>query len=302
MSPIQHNPIVWQLGLLGALAVSLSACDHNKTNGNGQTDPALPKVSYEELAAKYNARIEPITTYRVSSVVEIRWVDEDGKKHFEQGEGLLVIRRPSEMALTIGKLGNPHFWLGSDAERYWLFDLGDKPRLAYVGKQASIANVKRRVLPLPIRPDQLIGLIGLRPMPETHAATVEVDSKLYRVTLPPDQALGKLQPRIWVDAQHRPHRIQLLDAKQRVLVDAKLGSFARMRRANQPPGAWPWMPQRVELSLGDGDATVTLFIRKPTDGAGKIKDVQFDFDRLRRAHKIEDANVIDLDRDPPARR
>ncbi len=271
-------------------------CEPVKTRGDGA--PTLGRMTYEQVRAAYNDRIAPIDTLWVRSVVEIRWTDEEGDRHFEQGDGPLIVRRPSELALAIGKLGNTRFWLGCDAKRYWLFDLED-PRTAYVGEQDNIARAAQQVLPLPIRPDQLIGLIGLQPLPDAAGATVEAQTEHYRVTLPASPALGGLEARMKIDTDFKPVHIALLDAQRRTIVDATLESFTRMRLEGRPPGAWPWMPQRVHVVLGQGEAQITLFMRDPAEGGDKVRDVQFDFERLVKAHQIAPDRVIDVDQ-PPA--
>lgn len=280
-----------QSGLALLVVAGLCGCQKAKDR-KGATDVPLPPMTYAQIAESYNARVERVQTLWVRSVVEIRWKDKDGKKHFEQGDGPLIIRKPSELALAIGKLGNTRFWLGCDADRYWLFDL-HKPRKAYVGKQSNVANAARQVLPLPIRPDQMIGLIGLRSLPDTDQAQVEIDGGRYRLTLPPDQALGGMQPVLWLDAQIRPVRIQLRDGRPSVIVDAELSKYSRMKLSDAAPGAWPSLATRVHMVLGDGQATVTLFMRNPIDGTSKIKDAQFNFEKLVKLLKVEQVEDVD---------
>lgn len=282
------------LALLSLVALVNIGCEP-ATNVQPDPPPA-PPLSYDQLRSTHNARIADVDRLWARSVVEVRWTDDEGRGHFEQGDGPLIVRKPDELALAIGKLGNTRFWLGCDGERYWLFDVGDKQRLAYVGRQDNIANARRSVLPLPIQPTRLIGLLDITPLPDTDDALVTRDGDDHLIVLPPDDDLAGLLRKIRMDAKGRITEIELMDGRGRTVLLAELSRFQRMPLEGRPPGAHPWLAGRIHIIVPRADASVTLFIHDPSEGAGRIKDKQFDFDALTRALKID--RVVDVDRAP----
>jgi hypothetical protein len=286
---------------LCALCGAIAGCQTTETT-DGDGPPLDPPRPYAELAADYNQRIALIERIWSRSVVEVEWIDREGKKQLEQGEGPLIVRKPGEMALAIGKLGVTRFWLGCDDERYWFFDLAEDRRTAYVGRQDRIATERSESLPLPIRPDRLIRLAGITPLPrydDASAVRVERTPTGHRITLPADKALGGLVMRTTVDDACRATRIELLMPDGRLLIDAALSAFARMEITGQPPGAWPEIARRIRVALPYHRAEVSLFIEKLTDDPTRVKDVQFDFDKLTAALRVD--RTVDIDTDPRAR-
>lgn len=268
--------------------------------GCGPTDvePDQPTVTYAELAAAHNAAVDRLEQLWVRTVLEARWVDEQGDKHFEQGDGPLIVRKPHELALAIGKLGNTRYWLGADADRYWLFDLSGERRTAYIGRIDRIGNPAkadpdRRALPLPIQPNRLIGLLDITAWPDDVRPEVTATEIGHVFTLPAEAALGGLGRQIEVGPDARARRIALLDADDRVVLEAVLSDPGPVELADAPPGAWPRLAERIEIRLPRSDAKLKLVMRSPTGGADKVRDVQFDFEKLARLHRIE--RVVDLD-------
>src|SRR5690606_7570193 len=93
-----------------------------------QNQASLP--TYSELIDRYNARLEGLGRVWASTDVEMRWRDAKGKERFEKGDGKFLYVRtdadaatPDNVAVTVEKLGKTLLWAGSDADRFWLFDL-----------------------------------------------------------------------------------------------------------------------------------------------------------------------------------
>lgn len=278
--------------LLGAL---LCACESTPTT-SGDAQPLDPPQPYAELATAYNRRVAPIRRVWSRAVVEIEWTDGDGKKHLEQGEGPMIVRKPGELALAIGKLGVTRFWLGCGQDRYWFFDLADDKRVAYVGKQDRAVLSRTRALPIPMRPDRLIRLAGITALPvfdDPSVVHVERTAEGHRITLPADRELGGLRTQVNIDGQSRATRVRLMTARGELLVDASLARFEPMRIEGQPPGAWPDVARRIEVMLPRHQAKIDLFIEQLTDSEDKVKDVQFDFDRLTKALKVDAIEDVD---------
>jgi hypothetical protein len=280
------------------LAMSIFGCESTPTDD--EQAPPKPALSYAELQAGHAARVAPIDQLWARGELVIRWTDDKGERRMEQGEGPLIVRRPSELAFAVGKFGKTRFWLGCDKDRYWLFDLADDKRVAYVGLQKNIAHAQRQVLPLPIQPDRLLILLDVLPLPDPgdvgEQTIVVRDDDDHLVVLPPDPQLHGLIRKLRIDGQFRVTEIDLMNQRgQRVLL-AKLGAFDPMTLDNRPEAEYPDVAEGIHVTLGDHRDATTIVIRPlaARQGTSKVKDRQFDFDALVKALKIDE--VVDVDR------
>ncbi len=259
-----------------------------------QPPPRMPTC--QEIATKYNNNLARLDRLWARVVVELHWRDDKGKKHFEQGDGNLMILMPDRVALSIGKLGNTIMWAGSDGQRYWLFDLQDEPVL-YVGQNtaADSANATRK-LAIPIRPTELTRLLAITPLDKPSlSCTVAWDKGDFQINGLPSQM-------VWVEPKrYLPTRVDLLDQTGHASVTSRLSRWEPMTIQGLPPGAFPWIATRAEVELPGQDGTMTLFLSAPTDGrqSNRIKEKAFSLDHLIRVFKP--TRVVDLDaQDSPA--
>ena len=259
------------------------------------TPPALQPPSqmpsYRELVARYNARIAPIERFWSRAVVELQWKDEKGT-HYEQGDGNLIIILPDLVALSLGKLGHTGMWAGCDKLRYWLFDLRKDPELL-IGTHRRLGQTESHRWPLPVVPLQLPGLLGLSPIQPVAAGVqpaVEWDNGTF-VIEPPGQ-----NQRLRIDPETgRPAEIELLSNTGESQVSCRISRWRRMMITEMPPGAFPWVGTRLEVSLSNQEGTMTLFLADVSDGRSedRIKERAFDVQHLVKAFKP--IRVIDLD-------
>ena len=274
------------------LCAFLIACQPAK---DAAAPPSAPVLSTSEIREGYNRRVEKIERLWARPIVEIRWVDAEGKSHFEQGDGPLIVRKPHDLALAIGKAGNVFMWLGRNAERYWLFELRppkDQPTTAYVGRIDELDRIDPRKLPLPVRPDQLIELLGITELPDG----IEV-----AITEPPNAGYAVLGPvpgsgarTYWsLDEKLRPTRVGFIDpASGEVIAEAELSNYKPLPITGAPPGAWPDIATTVEIKVPASRANLKLILSDFTDDPAKIKDAQFDFERLVAANKPQQVREI----------
>lgn len=271
----------------------ISGCEQQKDTRPDAGDVVLP--SYAQIAAAHNARVKPIKQFRSRAVVEFEWIDADGDKQFEQGDGPLRYRTPDQLALTISKADVDLYWLGCDANRYWLFDLHAKPRTGWVGSHAKASNQQRTNAPLPIRPDQIVGLLGFGPLDEKAKATVSAHTDGYLIRYPPDPARDEQVVELVLKPQYGVQSVRITDKRDQVVLTAALSQFNRMEIEGLPPGAWPWVAEKVHIELPREKTKVDLFSRDPWDGGDSVKDIHFDYARLVKALKVDPANIEDLD-------
>ena len=150
--------------LLLAACAALTACKSPTPIVPDQLGPAPIETAavpdYGDLVRAYNANAGAVDRVYVTTDVEMRWREDNGKARRESGDGRLIFRRPLDTALTVEVLGDVKVWAGSDDRAFWMFDLFDT-KTAYHG---DYSRPIRRRLPLPIQPEVMPYLLGLMPL------------------------------------------------------------------------------------------------------------------------------------------
>lgn len=280
---------------LFALLASLTGCPPAGSGPKLNRPEVLP--SYREVVRGYNANAGRIPRLWARAVAEVQW-EQNGKRRFEQGDGILAVITPDRSAFSLGKLGNPLFWAGTNEERYWLLDLRDA-RIAYVGRRRNPpAPPENGKLPVPIYPPDLIRVLGIGSIPEpadeaADAATTRTPPTVGwengLVIEPPGTSTRYiLDPRTFL-----PSRIELVDAQGEPRLIAHLNSFEPVKLSGLPPGGLPRLATRIEILLPETAGKMTLFLSDASDGPGKIDDAAFDLEKVKRTFRPR--TVEDLD-------
>jgi len=140
-------------------------------------------------------------------------------------------------------------------------------------------------LPLPIRPDALIDLLGITTIANNPSLQPVADSSGVTFIVSDPELEDGPRGYIRLDANTaRPQHVTLTDAYGMILLHAELDQYD-----GAAPGSWPKLPTRIVVTSEQYDAELTLFLSSLTDGKarGKVKDAQFDFDTLKNALKPE---------------
>ena len=303
-------------GLAGLFLASCAAPDAVDDEPAAPAEP-LPAMSYREAATGYNRHVAGLERLWARSVVEVRWVEDDGDRRSEQGEGHFVFVPPRRVALSVGKLGKIVLWAGSNDERYWLIDnQGDG--IAYVGKHPRVEVVgpsgeAEMRGPLPFKPDDVPFLLGLRPLPleeddaegSTEAATgkavARADNRAYLVTPPGGRVRLHLEPERML-----PIRVDLFDASGNLAARSELSKHQQMDQVGTPVAAWPTVATEALLRSAASDRPghaaseqhLRLILSGLTADSRKIKDQAFDFDTLLRVYEPAEVTLLD----PPTQR
>jgi hypothetical protein len=253
----------------------------------GQTHPvAMETPSYADLARRHNERLDRLPRLVSRGVIEMDW-REDGRRRFEQGDIDLHIELPRRTSMRISKLGNTYFWLGSDDERWWLFDVAGDERVLYTGRHHSTALETGVMI---VRPLVMLDLVGLSRLSEDEllAPPVVYDAGLDAWVVESPGRGGWM--RIFFDRSTTlPRRIESMTE----VGDVAYYSDIHMRRyISVPVAAAPPFPRIAGLvdiyavSSPDGDFSggrVKLSLESPTGRSeGEPFDRVFDVERLRR--------------------
>ncbi len=268
--------------VLAACALAIGGCAANK---NANIDRPDPPPSYVQAAVAYNHRVSHFITFWAP--VTVHYITRrDGKRETGKAEGHIQVVRPSKLALSVGKFGEVYFYLGSNDDEYWWFDMANADdKWALFGRHdaATPATVER--FGLPIRPLDLMGVLGVLTLPETGGATSwSKDGRWLVVTVPGEYGSTRLtlDPRTFI-----PAGIELLDSGGATVVTAQLEESLNVLGA--PVGTTT--PMRYIIGIPALQAEIRITLRDAQ--VRTIRDIAFDRDRLMSAYKI--VNVIDLD-------
>ena len=266
--------------------------------GPAAIETERPTPGYKQLVQRYNQRVEPLDRLWASTEVHLRWQDPDGKQHSEHGDGTLIVVRPRQVAMTVGKLGNTIMWAGSNEHGYWLFDKRETGKV-FFGRYRYIDKPCGRSLPMPIEPEAVPYLLGTMPL-ETDIDPAKATVARYNgyfLIEPPG-----LDVRLWLEPDTaRPKRVDLLDDAGEKAISAILREYWPVDQADMPRDDWPWLAHETQIYVHGEKATeqadVRIELSNASDGkaGNKINPAVFDFDTLMQKH--EPARQIDLDAD-----
>ncbi|MBX3377207.1 MAG: hypothetical protein KF678_09425 [Phycisphaeraceae bacterium] len=257
-----------------------------------------PAPGYAEAAAGYNARVAPLERLWVLiNGSKLRYVDREGERREEQGDGVCQYVRPSMVLVTLRKYGQVGMLLGSDEQRYWWIDVQNRPYRAYVGRHEHATAERIEATGLKVHPLDFVDLLGLTALPAAGGETAwAADGSGLEVKVAGRDGSGVrrlvLDPKTW-----DPVRIEVLDGAGRVLASSMLSDFARVSvRGAGPDTPRPRVPLKVTLDVDGGSTQVMLNLDQPQDDPSRLRARVFDFEKLVEGYGVEE--VIDLDRRP----
>lgn len=279
-----------------ALALMLFGCASGPDRGAAET-PAT--YDYEDIASAHNARAARLARLWARAAVQLRYTDREGRTRREQGEGHLQVLQADRLALSVGKLGEVIFWLGSDSERFWWFELGEDS----VGAVARHENATKACvgeLPLPVHPLDLLDLLGVTAFPPGSAGDVLVDPRGRVVVDVPARSGAR---RVFFDPETMvPVRIELwLPGRDEPALEADLSEYERVD-VPAAGGVDPRAASRVRVRVRETGAELVLFLSDMNDGSrpGRLEPFVFDFEELLGAHRPSRVVVLDADCATPA--
>ena len=261
------------------------------------TQPKVVGPTYRELAAAQNARVEQLQALYGSGVIEIRWADDQKKRHFEQGEMELWFNLPRKTALRVEKVGEVLLWLGSDDDRYWMFDRLNKEKVLRVSSHDK-ALTDDRGRAFAVKPMALLDLMGLTPLPASAAdpalndSMVKFDPQRNAWSVRFDGRGGAV--RVFFDrATLLPQRVESLDSQDQVILFSDLKRYESVQLQGKSPAAFPKMAELIDISDVQADPSIVGQVKIAIDHYNDGYDQPFDrvFDLKRLAHSFQPDRV-----------
>ena len=213
----------------------------------------------DRVAASINANNQKIPTLWSRLNYSVSIID-NGKTHsVSSDDGVLLYSRPASFRL-VGKkeIVGTVFDIGSNDQLYWLEVVPGTHRMWW-GTYADLARLRPGQLPIPIRPDLVMEVLGVGMINTDFNAlpvpTMRYDSAadayvfVFNVKAP-DRWLA--QKEVWYDRRSlRPRRVVLYDADGRPVLTARLGMDKKMQIPDKKPEDWPLVPGDYKVFFPD---------------------------------------------------
>jgi hypothetical protein len=288
---------------LRAAAIALAACaglagceSAGKDEPNGGLTPITltpAKVSYEEVAQRHNANAQNLRALFSDVVVRLSFLNEQGERQDEQGEGRLQMVQPSYFAMSIGKLGEIVFWLGADEDEYWWFDFSTDRRILFVGRHELYEQSRARALGVVVPPRQLMTLLGTTMLPATGGLVQgSSDGKLVGVTVTTTEGGRK---RLWY-----PTTGERMMVPVKIEIYGRTGELEMVADLSNPQtanirgvGVQPLVPTRVAIGHIQSESKITLDLSGMQDGIERMTEEAFSYRSLYKRLKATEAYSLD---------
>lgn len=277
----------WLIGVLGA--IGLAGCTTQ------QRVPAVPLPTAEQISAGYNARVAGLDRIWARAIVRFESLDRDGNEIDEQGEGHLQLVRPRSLYLTIGKLGEPAFELGSNDARYWWIDIRNKSARVGVHERATPESTARAGLP--VHPLDLPELLGITPLEGATPPRWSADGISVEVSVGGrwGDRVVRLDP-----VGLEPTEIELRDREGKALATATLTEYEGVILRGEVDGVVR-LATRILIEVPSTSTRVTLWLREPENRGSRIKPRAFNFDLLAAEYGVTSVVPIDGPATPQGR-
>ena len=255
--------------LASVMLLAAGSCAPDATRERPAPAPAEPPDAPAVIALieAHNRRLDSLSKFWARGVLEFRWVDDEGDEHIEpQVNARLWLDLPRRTALRAAKLDEVLFWLGSDPEHYWMFDLMGEETVLYVGRHAERPDARRN--PLLVRPLALVDLLGLTPIPVPGSDDVPAgssgwfsfDAERDACAIRTQGAGGPI--RVFLDRHGGlPVRVETLSRDGEVLLFSELGRYASVPIRGVARAGRPKMPTLIDLA----DPADTVFVKFALD-------------------------------------
>lgn len=281
-----------------AAAMVLSGCastSKQPETGSRITRPG-PAPTLDSIAKAQNARVDGLTSLWARHTLRVSGELADAKLEKEEAEGHFQLILPRKVAVTVTKVGETYFYLGSNDELYWWLDLTEAKQ-GYFGRHALATPTTVDRFGIPVHPLDLIELMAITPIDQTLLAKSGVvspprwssDGQLVWYDMPARNATK----RVLVDPKSLlPLFVELLDGSGKVIVRAELSGYLDIPSRSKPT-ARPRIPTRIAIEVPRSDLKILINLYDPETRTPKA--VAFDFAHLaQRAYPVN--RLIDLDK------
>jgi hypothetical protein len=237
-TPLRHKGLRWPaIACLEFALGSTLGCSHLPPIGNA-AGPVGPEESIETVVKRVNDNSAKIDfVIEGHGEVEARRIKPDGKPEPFNGTVNLLFRKPRDLAMKLEHtLGETVMQVGSNGDEFWVWKRVNED-IYWWGRHAELDP--EAAAQLPIRPDQLVEVLGISNLPThadpQHGPLFEVMRDYYQLTFLASDNGGPVYPykRIHIDrrAPYLIRSVVFLSPAGRETAVARLGNYKWVRNA-----------------------------------------------------------------------
>jgi hypothetical protein len=279
-----------RLSVCVAIGLILCGCQPERAGLTGEQPKVLP--TYDEVYARAEERVGAIDRFWATAVVGLRYVDAEGKKRRQQGEGHFQVVKPANVALTIGKLGETYLILGCDDDQFWWIERLEE-NVAYVGDQQGARDLAFRRMGVPVLPTDLLMLADLNAWPAagTNASGVVAEcerddfdaSQIFAVKfVEPDRTRVVYLTRLAFE----PVGVDLISPSGELIARSNLSNFVRVLNRIDPL-RHQRVPTRVTVDVPSAESRIEMTLSRAEISNRRPKPLVFDLNELIRRFRID---------------
>jgi hypothetical protein len=260
------------------------------------TKPQGNPASTAEIVKAHNQRIDGLSSLWARHTIRVNGKLANAKLEKEEAEGFFQLILPRKVAISITKVGETYFYLGSNDELYWWLDLTEAKQ-GFFGRHALATTGTVDRFGIPVHPLDLIELMAITPIDETLLKSSEAitpsrwssDGSLIWYDVPARDATKRV---LVEPTSLLPLCVELLDKNGKVVVRADLSNYLDIPSRSKPT-ARPRIPTRMTISVPRSDLTILINLNDPETRVPKA--AAFDFAYLAQtAYPIN--KLVDLDK------
>ena len=283
-------------------AVALGGCQSAGWHAAEGASAGIP--TYDAVYERAEWRVGDLDRLWAIASVGLRYVDAEGDRHRDQGEGHFQVVRPeTQVALTIGKLGEVYLLLGCDAQRFWWINRTEE-RVAYVGAQAEARALALDQIGVPMLPTDLLILADLNRWPEPgisgagEVSRSDRDFDHVRTVMVEFDEPGRRR-RVYLNAQNfDPVGVDLLTDSGELIARSTLKNLMRVDNRIDPTRP-QWVPTRLVMEIPSAESRVEIELSHLEMSRRRPKAVVFNFDELVRRFGVK--RIVEIGLDDPRR-
>jgi len=269
------------LGLTGC-----DAFDRTEAKPATQATAKATAASFAELAKSYNQRVARLDRVWARTTLRVEGVENSGEKIDEQAEGNLQFIRPRKLALTVTKVGEPIFYLGSNDEEFWWLDIRQNHQ-ALVGNHADATPRSVASFGVPVLPLDLIELLGLLPIDPAVNGTARTSPAGTEIFFPSRSVVVAmlLDPKTF-----EPKVIELRTQKGQSLLRAELLKYKPVMVPGG--GVAPTMATWYKIAISGTQTKMEIRVYDAENRGDRMKEAPYKLDTLLRAYRIDDVRTV----------
>lgn len=292
----------WMLVVMLAAAMwaGLTGCESASPDQTPVlTGPAVT-LDYKEVATLYNVRVENMDRVWARSRLRVQFTDKQGEKVDESAEGHLQIIRPRKLALTVTKVGETLYYLGSNDQLFWWLDIR-KEKSGVVGRHADTKVEAVSAMGVPLLPLDVLELLGVLPLDVDAAGKAKAIGGRFEVMYPArgmrlagiEDADGISTVRMVMDRKTlEPQTIEVRGADGKIAVRAELKNYQPV--IGVPGGSLrPRLATMFELFVPKSETRFTIKLLDTQNRGDRMNPAAFDLEKLLAAYSISNVKVIE---------